>query len=1348
MAMASNPTCLSYDRDAETISEFITRFSVQCSEQLHRVRNDDTKLVALLMRALPVSVFTDVQRALSPASITDVTYEEIKKTLTRLYTVKKSVLGASVQFYNCKQKPGQSVEEFSRDIRYFSQQCGFDASVPLSRIQRDVFLAGLSSASVVTSILQISDDIAFEEAVNKATVFTQLRHDTSMINQPINQVDNSVDVFNVQQAALPSSYVCIRCGQRAKHRAQNCYALTLKCNICSKIGHISRMCKSRGEQHKKLFRDARYKQENKQCNYMTEGYDTSGEMIGLSGKMSANYNDTDMRHVQYGGSLSGCTRGVAAAATVAASPVTSSNTPLYPSNDSHSVVKPVHLRRAVANDSSLSPTAISSGSVNGGGLSQSLGNNDSYNNNFFILNTNVIPVTSEPTIIKCSLNSVADICFELDTGAGCSIISERVYQYINVEINDTLRKVTAYDGGVIDLIGEATCLIKLANDSHYHTFLVARGNKVNIFGRDLLNKFNFQIVQRDHVINSISSPIFSEFHDYLNSNFVSNVRESVQLDMPVDAKPVYIRARQIPVRLKTNLKSELDRLVLNGIITPVYSSEWATPIVIVHKKDGSLRLCADFSCTVNKYLKAVNSPLITVDEAIASVGNAKIFSKLDLSQAFMQIPIHSESRKYLVINTSEGLFQFNYLPFGLIASSGIFQAFISRVLANIPGVICYQDDILLMSDSIQSHNKTLRVVLTRMKNAGLKLNVDKCKFFTDHVEYLGFIFDNTGVHPNPSKLSAIKDAPVPVDLKQVQSFIGLCNFYSRFIPHFATKMSPFYDLMKKNVNFNWTKLHQTSFEQIKDDFHNCNILQHFNPEFQTCLETDSSSYGVGAVLLQRRTRAEHWLPIQFASRSLNPAEKNYSQLEREALSVIFGLEKFKHFLLGSHFIIKNDHKPLHSLFARDKPIPNTCSARVLRWALKLAQFDYIFQYSCGRDNVQSDFCSRLPLPETVEESEPFELVFSINLVHDDFIDHSIVKAESERDPIFVLLMNYIRQGCFNKIDSSLSSIKSLIPYMTICKGCVMYNDKVFLPLALRHVFLKKLHINHPGIVAMKTLARELVWYPGINRDIEYLVSNCPNCQAHRIKPPQTSFVTWPTPPRPWSRIHIDHFFYKNNTCLIAVDAYSHYIEIEIVKNTSVVEVIEALKTIFSRNGLPDVLCSDNASCFTSYIFADYLKKNGIEHITSPPYCPSSNGLAERGVQIIKQLLKKLDHNSLLSFKSQLSQILLYQRSTPHSQTQVVPSFALNNRKYVNAHDKIHPKLSHSVSEQNHNKKMAQFDSGDNVLALNLSRGPKWLKATIVKRLGVNVYTVYVPDLDITWKRHVTQLCNVISRPNS
>ena len=224
----------------------------------------------------------------------------------------------------------------------------------------------------------------------------------------------------------------------------------------------------------------------------------------------------------------------------------------------------------------------------------------------------------------------------------------------------------------------------------------------------------------------------------------------------------------------------------------------------------------------------------------------------------------------------------------------------------------------------------------------------------------------------------------------------------------------------------------------------------------------------------------------------------------------------------------------------------------------------------------------------------------------------------------------------------------------------------------------------------------------------------------------------------YSRVHIDHFFFDNNICLIAVDALTKYIECEIVRTTSVTDTIDALNSIFSRNGLCDTIVSDNACCFTAQEFQNFLKSKGINHITPPPYSPASNGQAERGVGVIKGLLKKGDIND--SFKSRLAKALLQYRTVPHSVTQVVPSVSLNNRKLITNRDRINPK--YCSSNCTNNKYVKQFQVGDLVQALNLRSGEKWLKGTIVEQLAVNIYNVLIHDYNIIWKRHCNQLLSL------
>ena len=328
-------------------------------------------------------------------------------------------------------------------------------------------------------------------------------------------------------------------------------------------------------------------------------------------------------------------------------------------------------------------------------------------------------------------------------------------------------------------------------------------------------------------------------------------------------------------------------------------------------------------------------------------------------------------------------------------------------------------------------------------------------------------------------------------------------------------------------------------------------------------------------------------------------------------------------------------------------------------------------YSRGRDNVNSDCLSRLPLPITVNESEPYEIVSTLSALDNEYISCSTIKEHTDRDPDLITLKNFIRNGFPDKIPNpSLSKFKSLIPNLSIVQGCIMYQqNRVFIPHTLRKSVIELFHENHPGVVGMKALARSLIWYPGMDSYINGLVLSCNVCQLNRAKPANAN-TAWPEPSKVWSRIHVDHFFYDNHVCLLVVDSLSRYIEVEVVKSTSVSETIDALCCIFARNGLPDTLVSDNATCFTAFEFQQFLSRNGIEHLTPSPGTPQANGRAERSVKIIKDLFKKCTFDGSLKYK--LSKVLLQYRTVPQSVAQMAPSMSLNKRKLITLKDRMNP----------------------------------------------------------------------------
>ena len=489
---------------------------------------------------------------------------------------------------------------------------------------------------------------------------------------------------------------------------------------------------------------------------------------------------------------------------------------------------------------------------------------------------------------------------------------------------------------------------------------------------------------------------------------------------------------------------------------------------------------------------------------------------------------------------------------------------------------------------------------------------------------MGHVITAEGLHPAEDKIRAFLKAPAPNNLAQLHSFLGLVNCYRKFLHQLSTLLAPLYTLLQKNKKWFWGTDQKKAFSDIKEILICPKLLVHYDTQKKLMLSCDASPYGIGAVLSHIMEDGSE-KPVAFASRSLAPAEKSYSQLDKEALAIIFGVKKFHHYLFGRHFTICLDHKPLQHLFSENRLITSLASARIQHWALALSAYEYNIVYKSGNSNSNIDLLNRLPLPEIIADVPiPGELILLMETILLSPIMSTKIKSWTDKDSILARVRNCTLKGWTKMSPEDLYPFSPRKEELSVQDGCILLGCRVVIPKVEREKLLDQLHVTHLGIVRMKSLARSTVWWPGIDKQIEKKVKSCQQCQSNQKSLAEVPMHPWEWPKRPWTRIHIDHAGpFQGKIFLVVIDAHSRWLEVVVVSSTSSINTIRVLRTKFATRGLPEVVVSDNGTAFMSGKFQEFLKKNGIQHLRSAPYHPSSNGLAEQEVQILKEGLKKI-----------------------------------------------------------------------------------------------------------------------------
>ena len=954
--------------------------------------------------------------------------------------------------------------------------------------------------------------------------------------------------------------------------------------------------------------------------------------------------------------------------------------------------------------------------------------------------------SAPPILFDVEVNGVI-IRMEFDTGASISLISEETYrQYFPlVELSPSKLVLRTYTTEPLKVLGYMQAQVQYENQKATVPLFIIEGKGPSLIGRDWMTKiqFNWNTVKQISAQGRLEA-LFEKYSSIFSDKLGTMKNYTATLELEQSVKPKFYRPRPVPFAIKDSIELELDSLETAGILKKVLHSKWASPIVAVPKKEGKIRICGDYKVTINPVLNVNKYPLPRSEDLFATLSGGQRFSKIDLSQAYQQMHLDQESRELLTINTHKGLYQYTRLPFGVASAPAIFQQAMDK--SGVPGTVCYIDDILVTGRNTEEHLSNLEEVFRRLANEGVTVKNSKCSYLENKVEYLGHVIDSKGIHVDPSKVKAIVKAPAPKNVVQLRSFLGLVNYYGKFIPNLATLTHPLNQLLKKNCKWQWSKACAETFEGIKKLLLTPAVLVHYNSTLPIQLATDASAYGVGAVISHIfPDGSEH--PVAFSSRTLSRAERNYSQIEKEALSIVYGIKKFHQYLYGREFVLITDHQPLTSIFGPRKSIPTLAAARLQRWAIILSAYKYHIQYRATQKHANADVLSRLPLPKAEPNYIDYDAVFTLGQIESLPVTARQIAKATSKDVVLSQVAEFTMKGWPKTVPQELKPYYNRRHELSLQGGCLLWGMRVIVPPSYQELILEELHSDHPGIIRMKSMARSHVWWPRIDSKIERVVKSCIVCQSVRSSPPKSPLNPWLWPSKPWSRIHIDFAGpLYGRTYLVVIDAHSKWPEVFSMSSTTTEHTIDALRQLFSHYGLPDQLVSDNGPQFTSREFVMFLKQNGIQHTLTAPYHPASNGLAERFVQTLKRSIIS-SRSGNRSLQHCLASFLLNYRTTAHAVTGVPPAELFLKRRLKTRLDLVKPDIATAVANQqssqkkhhDHHSRQRQINAGDLVMVKIFKDNRfHWVPGTIMECYGLVSFLVQIHG-GILRRCHIDQI---------
>lgn len=722
---------------------------------------------------------------------------------------------------------------------------------------------------------------------------------------------------------------------------------------------------------------------------------------------------------------------------------------------------------------------------------------------------------------------------------------------------------------------------------------------------------------------------------------LGELKEEYVIRLRPGAKPFALSVpRRVPIPLHDVVREELQKLESEGVIRKVdHPTDWCAGMVVVPKTGGGYRICVDLT-RLNEVVLRERHILPSVENILGRLGQAKVFSKLDATAGFHQVKLSEESQELTTFITPMGRFCFRRLPFGICSAPEYFERQMSRILEGLEGVVSMIDDILVFGTSKDEHDRRLQQVLQRLDEAGIKLNKKKCSFAATQVKFLGVLVSARGISPDPEKIEALEKLPIPSDVSGVRRLLGMANHVGRFIPHLSDVTAPIRALLQQRNSWCWGPSQQAAFEKIKSTLSSDICMAKYDPSFPTVVSADASSYGLGAVLLQDQPSGER-RAVAYASRALTTTESRYGQIEKEALAVTWAVERFDQFLRGIDFQVETDHRPLVTLLGSAEL--DLMPPRIQRLRIRLMRYQFTVLYVPGKLIATADTLSRAPVqeldPRCQRQVDSIELfVGEVVSAATHFVSSRLeaLRTHQAEDGICSGLQRFCEKGWpehESKVPVHLREYWKERGNITVCGGFLLKDRRIIIPRLMRHEILQLIHEGHQGIGRCKARARDAVWWPTLNSEIDQLVTACERCAQTRVQRSEP-LISTPTPSRPWQRVGADLFELEGRHYVLVVDYYSRFPEVISLTSTASTSVVAAVKSTFARFGIPDVLVSDNGPQFSSKVFAEFAQNYGFQHVTSSPRYPQANGEAERMVRTLKELFYKSGdpHMALLVYR--------------------------------------------------------------------------------------------------------------------